>query len=109
MSRLLKIKERKSNGYAHTRPKKGTFDHDSGLAYKETVQNAGPMRAEWVWQSRGLEGEVQLYREPVGAPSLRNTAIRCVCANVASLTADSLETIPWSMVGADLWARIAKK
>ena len=84
------------------------FDHDSGLAYAETIQRGVPMRAEWIWQSRGLEGEAEMYRKAVGAPSLRDTAIRCVCTNTTSLTAQSLETVPWQ-VGADLWAQITRK
>ena len=109
MTRLLKIRKRQLSGYnGNGRPKDTKFDSNSGLAYAETVQSAGPMRADWIWQSRGLEDEAQMYRKAVGTSSLRETAIRCACTNVASLTAESLETVP-SQIGIDLWIRISRK
>ena len=86
--------------------KNQTFDWESGLQYTEVLCKAGPMRADWVWKTLGSTSDLALFRsQGLGCSSLQNMAIRSAAMNVVSLTAESLEDVPWQ-VGKLLWHRI---
>ncbi|MCJ1471622.1 hypothetical protein MMC13_000262 [Lambiella insularis] len=103
---LLRVKDRSIRASREERSKLHTFDEKSGLQYTETVLRAAPMRADWVWKTRGSTEEVALFRSPgPGCSTLRNMAIRKACLHVVSLTSDSLVGLDWQ-VGKGLWERI---
>ena len=88
------------------RVKSHAFDEKSGLAYTEVVVRAAPMRADWVWKTRGSTVEIALFRSPgPGCSTLRNMAVRKACLNVVSLTPESLVGLNWQ-IGKQLWERI---
>ena len=99
---LLKIRNR------NERPKQDQADLSkygpgAGVGYDEVVIPRGPMRAEWVRQVPGVLDVVRLYRNPTGAASLRNMAIRSVIVNSSVLTSDTMECVPWEVGGRDVW------
>ena len=91
--------------------KKGqrAFDQESGLVYTELTCNGGPMTADWVWKTRGRTREHGYFRSSSpGCSSLKNMAIRSLLLHSFSITAQSLETLPWS-IGQELWQRIRSR
>ncbi|MCJ1384477.1 hypothetical protein MMC17_007594 [Xylographa soralifera] len=88
------------------RSKYYAFDEKSGLAYTEVVVRAAPMRADWVWKTRGSTAEIAKFRSPeTGSSTLLNMAIRKVCLNVVNMTPESLIGLDWH-AGKLLWERI---
>ena len=82
------------------------FDEKSGLAYTEVIVRAAPMRADWVWKTRGSTAEIAMFHSPDrGSSTLLNMAMRKACLNVVNMTAESLIGLDWH-VGKLLWQRI---
>ena len=81
------------------------FD-ESGQVYNQTTCAGGPMTADWEWKTRGSTREFGRYRSPgPGCCSLSDMAIRSVLQNSYTLTAESLQNLPWAL-GNTLWKNI---
>jgi len=79
---------------------------DSGQIYTEVTCPGGPMTADWVWKTRGSTEEQGRFRSRgPGCSTLYNMAIRSCLRNSFSITAESLEELPWE-VGGVLWDRL---
>ena len=67
------------------------------------------MTADWVWKTRGSTKEHGRYRAGgPGCSSLKDMAIRSILLHSVDLTAESLETLPWS-VGQVLWQTLQSR
>ncbi|MCJ1287676.1 hypothetical protein MMC26_007028 [Xylographa opegraphella] len=78
------------------RSKYHAFDEKSGLVYTKVVVRAAPMRADWVWKTRGSTAEIAAFRSPgTGSSTLLTMAIRKACLNVVNLTPESLVGLDW--------------
>ena len=99
----------KSKAYRPSREDRSrshAFDEKSGLAYTEVVVRAAPMRADWVWKTRGSIAEIAMFRSTeTGSSTLLNMTIRKACLNVVNMTPESLIGLDWH-AGKLLWERI---
>ena len=78
---------------------------ESGQVYTETTCASGPMTVDWVWETKGSPQEQGHYRAPGrGSSSLSEMVIRSFLKHSQSLTADSLEDLPWEL-GRLLWQK----
>ena len=106
MARFLRIKNGSEFAARSEQIKYQTYDRDSGLAYTESIYQAAPMRADWVWKTRGSTSDIVHFKNKgLGCSSLLDMAIRKTCLHIPSLTLECLEGIGWQ-IGSLLWRRL---
>ena len=84
------------------------YDEHSGLIYTEQVAPAVSLGKHWIHNGRGGSSNRSDPQSSIGAASLRDTAIQCVCANVHLLTFDTLRGVPWT-VSKLIWRHMSDK
>lgn len=82
------------------------YDRDLGVAYHEVVHRSGKMTADWVYRSRGNPLTFKFgTSRATGCFTLQDMALRSICKNVLSLTAECLENVPYHL-GRMIWDKI---
>ena len=88
-------------------PNNRTIKHDeSGQVFTEVSCPGGPMTLDWEWKTQGSsKEELRSVSSYTGCSSLVNMAVRSALVHSISLTAETLEGLPWE-IASRLWEHL---
>lgn len=88
-------------------PKNKTIKHDeSGQVFTQVSCPGGPMTSDWEWRTQGSSSEaIRSESSYIGCSSLVNMSVRSALVHSKSITAETLEELPWEIASL-LWERL---